>query len=403
MKKENNTTGTAGKKKIVRVVALLTLLGAGAAAWYFLRGASTPEDRIEVSGRIESDSAAVAAKTSGRIKEMRVREGDLVKAGDVLATLDDAQINARVRQAQSDVEKSEAKLQHARGQVAVLQAQLDESHLNVSQARVDADGRVAQAKAHVASAEASLARAEADAKQSRADAERYTTLANNGDAPAREGEQARNTAEAHRAVVEAARKQVDAAKGALTAAQASLDNPAIRAAQGTAIRQQILQAQSEIGSMEAELLRARAELEEAQANRSDLEILAPFEGTIATRAAEPGEVVAPGTPIATIVNLNQVYLRAFIPEGDIGRVRAGQLARVFLDSNPKQPLDAFVSRIDPQASFTPENTYFRDDRVKQVVGVKLEIRNPQGFAKPGMPADGAVLVHGEQWETTAKR
>jgi HlyD family secretion protein len=403
MKKENNTTGTAGKKKIVRVVALLTLLGAGAAAWYFLRGASTPEDRIEVSGRIESDSAAVAAKTSGRIKEMRVREGDLVKAGDVLATLDDAQINARVRQAQSDVEKSEAKLQHARGQVAVLQAQLDESHLNVSQARVDADGRVAQAKAHVASAEASLARAEADAKQSRADAERYTTLANNGDAPAREGEQARNTAEAHRAVVEAARKQVDAAKGALTAAQASLDNPAIRAAQGTAIRQQILQAQSEIGSMEAELLRARAELEEAQANRSDLEILAPFEGTIATRAAEPGEVVAPGTPIATIVNLNQVYLRAFIPEGDIGRVRTGQLARVFLDSNPKQPLDAFVSRIDPQASFTPENTYFRDDRVKQVVGVKLEIRNPQGFAKPGMPADGAVLVHGEQWETTAKR
>ena len=105
----------------------------------------------------------------------------------------------------------------------------------------------------------------------------------------------------------------------------------------------------------------------------------------------------------TIVNLSNVYLRAFIPEGEIGRVRAGQSARVYLDSNPKQPLEAVVARIDPQASFTPENTYYRDDRVKQVVGVKLQLANSQGFAKPGMPADGEVLVEGDKWVATNRK
>jgi HlyD family secretion protein len=399
---KSNSGNSNRAKKIVRVILALTLLAGGTAGWFYFGQPSEVKEVIAVSGRIESDDAIVAAKTSGRIREISVREGDQVKAGQVVAVLDDDQIEARVEQAQSDVEQSEAKLQFARGQVAVLQAQLEQSRLGVNQARVDAEGRVSQAQAHVAAAEASLARAEADYKQARADADRFTTLAENGDAPAREGEQARTTAEAHRAVVEAARKQVEAARGALLAARANLDNPAIRAAQALSIEQQIRQAQSDIQSADAELARRRAQLQEAEADRSDLKLVAPFDGVVATRSAEPGEVVTPGAAIVTILNPGQVYLRAFIPEGEIGRVRTGQLARVYLDSNPKQPLDATVARIDPNASFTPENTYFRDDRVKQVVGVKLQIANPQGFAKPGMPADGEVLVEGNQWVATKR-
>jgi HlyD family secretion protein len=70
---------------------------------------------------------------------------------------------------------------------------------------------------------------------------------------------------------------------------------------------------------------------------------------------------------------------------------------VYLDSAPKTPIDAVVMRIDPQASFTPENTYFREERVKQVVGVKVLLRGAVGFAKPGMPADGEILVEGREW------
>src|SRR6266852_4713355 len=145
--------------------------------------------------------------------------------------------------------------------------------------------------------------------------------------------------------------------------------------------------------------RARAQLEEARANRTDLRVIAPFNGTVATRTAEPGEVVMAGTAVITLVNLAEVYLRAFVPEGQIGRVSVGQPARVYLDSAPAKPIDAYVLRVDPQASFTPENTYFREDRVKQVVGVKLRLKGALGFAKPGMPADGEILVDGNDWPT----
>src|SRR5205814_1083012 len=103
---------------------------------------------------------------------------------------------------------------------------------------------------------------------------------------------------------------------------------------------------------EAEAERARAQLDEARANRQDLQVIAPFTGTVATRTAEPGEVVVAGTAIVTLVNLGEVYLRAFVPEGQIGRVRVGQPARVYLDSAPGEPLTAEVMRIDPRASFT---------------------------------------------------
>jgi HlyD family secretion protein len=83
-------------------------------------------------------------------------------------------------------------------------------------------------------------------------------------------------------------------------------------------------------------------------------------------------------------------LRGYIPEGEIGKIRVGQAARVFLDSSPNQPFTAHVSQIDTKASFTPENIYFKQDRVKQVFGVKLAIDDPAGLAKPGMPADAEI-------------
>jgi HlyD family secretion protein len=110
-----------------------------------------------------------------------------------------------------------------------------------------------------------------------------------------------------------------------------------------------------------------------------------------------GDPVAPGAVIVTMFDMGKIYLRGFVPEGDIGRVKLDQPAHVYLDSSPKSAIDAYVARIDPEASFTPENTYFRDERVKQVVGVKLMIKVPNGAAKPGMPADGEILVEGTAW------
>jgi HlyD family secretion protein len=142
---------------------------------------------------------------------------------------------------------------------------------------------------------------------------------------------------------------------------------------------------------------------EAQANRQDLVVRAPFTGVVVTRAAEPGEVVIAGTALVTMVDLSKVYLRGFVPEGQIGKVKLGQPVHVYLDSNTKQPIDAWVARIDPQATFTPENTYFQDERVTQVFGVKLRLKGAIGFAKPGMPVDGEILTQGDTWPKASIR
>ncbi|MFL6208244.1 MAG: HlyD family secretion protein [Pyrinomonadaceae bacterium] len=389
-------------KRIIRPLAMLVLiLLAGFLFWrFFLRKPDVPPNIIQVTGRVEGDDAAISAKTAGRIREINVREGDQVAAGQIIAVLDDEQVKAREEAAQSAVQQAEARQQRAQQQIAVLHAQLDQAQLGVTQARADAQGRVHQSEAQVAAAEAQLAQAEAAYSQARYDEEKFTKLAKQGDTPERTAVQAHTAAEAQRAIVQAAHRQVDAARGSLQAARANLFNPQIRSSQASAVEQQIAQAQTDITAAAADIERARAQFREAEANRNDLQIIAPFAGTVATRTAEPGEVVAAGTPIITIVNLDKVYLRAFVPEGQIGRVKPGQPARVYLDTargGGGQALAATVERIDPEASFTPENTYFREERVKQVVGVKLLLTNSQGAAKPGMPADGEILVDGTVW------
>jgi HlyD family secretion protein len=368
----------------------------------FFASTAGPDNVITLSGRIEGDPAAVAAKLSGRILEVRVREGDTVNAGDVIALLDDEQIRARENQAQAAVADAEAKAEAAHAQIAVLQEQLRQSELLTAQARTDAQGRVNQAESEVVAAEAELARQEAALRLAAFDREAYTRLAATGAVPERKGKEAVSTAEQQSAAVAAARRRVDSARGALLVAKASLANPGIRASQAGANRKQIAQQQKEVASANAKIEQARAQLAEAQANRQDLKITAPFTGTIATRTAEPGEVVAAGTAIVTLLDLSKVYLRGFIPEGEIGKVKLDQPARVYLDSNPNEPLEASVSRIDPEATFTPENTYFRDERVKQVVGVKLQLKSGIGYAKPGMPADGEILVQGNTWPANTR-
>ena len=357
-----------------------------------------------------------------------------------------SQAAQQVIAADANILEAEAKVRSANREIAVLQQQREQSRLAIDQARLDSQGRVSQAAQQVAAAEASLAQAKAQHQQAETDAQRYTHLAEEGAVSKQMAEQARTNEQSLRASATAAQKQVKAARGALEtstsnltnpavrrsqeaasqeqilgaradlvaaeatlkemkamrgaaaagaiATNADLANPAVRRSQKAAVERQIAQAQATLAAAQATMKQASAKLAEAQADRRDLRVLAPFDGIIATRVAEPGEVLAPGTTVVTMVDLSKVYLRGFIPEGQIGRVRVGQKARVYLDSAPTKPVEAFVSRIDPEASFTPENTYFRNDRVMQVVGVKLQVKEAIGYAKPGMPADGDVLVSG---------
>src|ERR1035438_8086626 len=337
------------RRIIVPLIVILILAAVVFGVWrvFFYTPPMSP-NIVPLSGRIEGDDSAVSPKTSGRILEIRVREGDSVSTGDIIAVLDDEQLRARVEQAQAQLQQAEAKARSARDQMAVLDEQLRQEEANVAQ----------QEAAH---------------DIANFDKEAYTRLAQSGAVSERQGKQAVSTADQQAAAVAGAKRRV------------------------AGVNMQLAQQQAAIADAMASVGQAQAQLTEARENRQDLTVKAPFDGTVVTRVAEPGEVITAGTPVITLLDLSKVYLRGFIPEGQIGKVKVGQAAHVYLDSNPKQPVDAYVSRIDPQATFTPENTYFRDDRVKQVVGLKLQLKGALGYAKPGMPADGEVLVAGDQW------
>ena len=395
---EKTKQAATRRRLILMIVAGVVLIVAALLIWkIFFAAPSIPKSIVVVSGRIEGDDSAVASKTTGRILEVRVREGDTVNAGDTIATLDDAQIRAREDQARDTLSEAVAKGAAAQEQIAVLQEQLEQSRLQVGQSKLDTEGHVGQAQADLAAAQSELAQQQAAYQIAAFDKDAYTRLAKSGAVSERQGLQAAATADQQAAVVAASKRRVEASQGALTTAEASLANPGIRESQVASVRRQIAQQEAEVTSATAQTQQARAELAEAEDNRKDLTIKAPFSGTVVTRAAEPGEVVAVGTAVITLLDLSKVYLRGFVPEGQIGKVKVGQSARVYLDSSPQEPVYAYVSRIDPQATFTPENTYFRDDRVKQVVGLKLQLIGGFGFAKPGMPVDGEVLVQGDKW------
>jgi HlyD family secretion protein len=388
--------------RLRRLVILLVLLAAGAGVAFliwklFFAKRGVPENVVTLSGRIEGDDSAVAPLTTGRILEMRFREGDSVNAGESIAILDYEQLRDRENQARAALRQAEARAQSAWDQIAVLKQQLRENQLQMEQAKVDAEGRILQAREDMAAALADLADQEAAYQLALFDRDAYARLARTGAVSERQGKEAASKAAQQAAAVAAAKRRYEAACGALATAKATLVNPLIRGAGAEGVRKQITQQHAEIAAANAGADQARAQLREAEENRRDLIVAAPFDGTVTTRSAEPGEVVTAGTPVVTMLDLTKVYLRGFIPIGVIGRVKVGQPARVYLDSDPDRPIEAYVSRIDPEATFTPENIYFRDERVKQVIGVKLQLKAGFGFAKPGMPADGEILVQGDKW------
>ncbi|HEX8619819.1 MAG TPA: HlyD family efflux transporter periplasmic adaptor subunit [Thermoanaerobaculia bacterium] len=347
---------------------------------------------LELSGRIESDDAVLASRAGGRVRALTVVEGSAVRRGQTVAVLDDDQVQAQSDEASAAVARYDAYVARAERQVAVLRAALRQAELMVPQAGADAQGNLSRAVADVAAAEARVAHARATEAQAAADARRLTALHRDGVVAASQAETARAIATAAAADVRAAEQAVSSGRGALEAVRANLTNPAIRTAAADEARQALAAAEAELHAARAEADAARAALRRAEARRKELVVVAPFDGVIATRAAEPGDTVEAGTPLVTLMNPAQMYMRAFVPQSDVARIKVGQRAHVILDHKRGRTLEARVTQVDPRSAFTPENVYFREDRVKQVVGVKLLLLRNDGSAKPGMPADAEIVL-----------
>ena len=364
---------------------------------------ATPENALFVSGRIDGDSVDISSKIQGKIVNLTVREGDSVEAGQVIAWLESAQQDA-IRDAQkARIVSGQRTVDELERGLGTYDEKVRQAELYTNQARADAPGQVQQAEANLAAAKADLARWEAEHQQVQIDAKRYPPLAKSGAVAVQVSEQYQTKEQVAEESVDASRKQVAAAEAALVRARAQLDNIAIQDSNRRTLLQQAEAHKAKIAAAKADVEADQAALRKIEADIADLKIRAPIAGTILTRSAEPGRVIQPGQTIFTMVDLTKLYLRGFVPEGNVGKVRVGQKAEVYLDSNPKRPIPAEVIRIDPDVMFTPENTYFQNDRVKQVMGVKLGLRGAYGYAKPGMPADGQIQLQAVPEQAQAGR
>jgi len=390
--------------RVLIPVGIGVLAVAGWALWYKQQQPSL--DQLELSGRLEGFPTQVDAKASGRIETLTVREGDPVDIGEPIAQLSAAELQAQRQGGLARLQAAQDREQQARSQLNVIQSQIREATLTQQQSEGETTGGVTQAEANLATAEAQLIQAQAQMQDANAqlslasaDRDRLSSLYEAGaisgqqfDQVVTRFESAQETVSSRVAAVQAAERQVAAAEGLLTQAQSRTLTPTIRSTQVQTLQQQLNVANAQLAQAQADVANARAAVEEIDARLNDLTIVSPIKGIVQTRSVEPGTVVSPGTTLLTVIDPDQVFMRGFIPEGRIGEVRVGQSALVYLDSFPDQPLNAVVRAIDPQASFTPENIYFQEDRVRQVFGVELTIESPDGFAKPGMPADAVIDV-----------
>ncbi|MCA3241835.1 MAG: efflux RND transporter periplasmic adaptor subunit, partial [Rubrivivax sp.] len=237
--------------------------------------------------------------------------------------------------------------------------------------------QLATAQAGLAAARAELGRAQAAAMQEERDLERARDLAARGFVGPQSVERSELT-------LRSAREQQAGAHAALARAE-----QALRDAQ---LGPQRMRARlAEAASTRAQVTAAEARVREAATQIADLQVIAPLAARVSSRYANVGEVIGVGTPIFGLTDLANVYLKGYVPEPLIGRVRLGQAAQIWIDAWPDTPFEARVGYIASRAQFTPKEVQTRDERTKLVYEVRLyPLADPGGKLLPGQPADGMI-------------
>lgn len=322
-----------------------------------------PRDVIVASGRIEGREVTLAPKEiQGRVKSLRVDEGYTVKKGQLLAELESDQLDAQ--------------LASAHASVATLDAQIKQASIDVAYTTKNTAASAAAAEAAVSSAKARLAHSKAVLTNTSADYQRALGLYNQGVVSKSALDAATMNYQTSQADVEASEKELAQAEANLKVAEAARDTVELKVQQLRALQQSRQSALAQLGV--------------AQANIAERNIYAPADGTILARPVEVGDVVTPGAPLFVMVDMNRLYVKVYIPEPDIPKIKLGDRAEVTVDAFPGRKFEARVTKVYQQAEFTPKNVETKEERVKLVFGVELTFVNPEGILKPGMPADGAI-------------
>ena len=325
-------------KKIIPIVILLAAAVAAGVYYYpRLTQKAAPVNQLTLSGNIEAHESLVGFKVPGRIVELPVEEGQQVAQGALLARLDDADFKQKVRIDQATVRVRESNL-------ALTLAGTRHQEVKASQQ--------------------TMIDAEADLEQKKLDNERAQQLFAKDEVSAQDRDQAATALKRAEAIFKAVQQRY---------------NEAVEGSR-----------KEDINIARANLNEASANLGLSQVNLSYTELQAPSNGVVTVRQAELGEVVAPGSPVVTLADLDHIWLRAYVAETDLGRIAWGQNVTITTDTYPGKQYHGRISFISSDAEFTPKSVQTTKERVTLVYRIKIDIDNPTHELKPGMPADARI-------------
>lgn len=295
------------------------------------------ENVIHLNGRIESANVDLAPKVSGRVTEIHVKEGDRVKAGQLLVRLDLGETAIAVEREQAGVRSAQARAED-----------------------VAAGSRGSEIEA----AEAEVGDRRAAVNLAAKEQERQAFLLERKVGTQRDYDRARTELERARAALKVSQEKLE------------LTREGARRNQTAAAR--------------AEAERAAAQLKQSVVVARENEIRAPADGVIIHRLAEPGQLVGPGQPAITMAFANRLFVRTFIPETKLGKVKMGAVAKVTVDAHPNREFAAHITEISPDAEFTPKAVETRSERVNLVYAAKADL--DRGWAEPLVPGQPAEVV-----------
>jgi membrane fusion protein YbhG len=388
------------KKRIL--IIILILAAAGAAVWLFRGMGKPPDDRLVLSGNIELTEINIAFKTAGRLVERTVDEGDGVKKGQIIARLDRDQLLAQREREAAGLASSESQLAQAQTAVELQRANLA-ADIETRQADLSSmEARFAELKNGARPQEKLDAKAAVDAaaselERSKRDWERAQTLYKNDDISSAQFDQYRNRFENAQAVLKQLQErealvlagprleQVNAQQGQVARARG-----AVKTAEAN--RLELKRREQEVTTRRAEIERSKASLALIDSQLADTVVASPVDGLVLVKAADAGEVLAPGTTVVTVGDIDHPWLRGYVNETDLGKVKIGSKARVTTDSYPGKVYNGRVTFIASQAEFTPKQIQTQQERVKLVYRVKIEVENPGRELKSNMPADAEILL-----------
>jgi HlyD family secretion protein len=333
-----------GRRFVVAGAALLAVAGTAARC----RG-QADANAARASGYVEATEVRLAPEVGGRLIEVAVKEGDRIKAGDVVARLDDTDTAIQTKRAQAERDQAVAQLR-------LLQAG----------ARAE---DIRQARAQVDSAQAEVAAAEAELQSARADLARFEALLASNAGSRKQRDDAATKVAVADARVNSARERVRAAAEALARLRAG------------ARAEEIAAARARVAATEAQI----AALAKAQ---TDALLKSPVAGFVTAKLADAGEVIARGTPVAVVTDLDHAWANVYVDEPLVPLLKLGQ--KVSLVTDAGQRLDGTISFISPKAEFTPRNVQTAEERTKLVYRIKVTADNRDGVLKPGMPVEAEI-------------